>query len=396
MAKRLAIPSKEIQLVIVGPRDSFKASRIQRLSLNTDIPSTDIDELGNSTHAGQTKDLPAVTLAFSAFDVSVKVFSALTGVDPTAWVLNTGVDISELGEIDALLYVKSDTAATYAKSGSARRLQIRDFTFSYSVDGESTEDYNAIGSEKRWLKYDAIVDKLTGAGPYTLSETPIALNNGNKAISCILDGVYLTETQAVLAEGEYKIVGQTLTMKEALVNQVQIVYHANATNPWTDVSDSLPPAAIKGKDVDIKILAENIDRVQSVTINGNLNATAVNEMGTRNVIGYQRQVPTVDGTITVLDTDTELIALLSYGVTTSGVEWQPGEGCSTTPLTLTVELVDPCDTSSPYEVLKTVYIPSIIIVGDSYTANVNNNVSQVFNFKSEFGTCVVYSGAKTA
>ena len=393
MAKRLAIPSKEIQLVIVGPRDSFKASRIQRLSLNTDIPSTDIDELGNSTHAGQTKDLPAVTLAFSAFDVGIKVFAALTGTDPNSYPDPAGVDISELGEIDALLYVKSDTAATYAKSGSARRLQIRDFTFSYSVDGESTEDYNAIGSEKRWLKYDAIVDKLIGAGPYTLSETPIALNNGNKAISCILDGVYLTETQGVLAAGEYKIVGQTLTMKEALVNQVQIVYHANATEAWSDVSDTLPPAAIKGKDVDIKILAETIDRVQSVTINGNLNATAVNEMGTRNVIGYQRQVPTVDGTITVLDTDTELIALLSYGVTTSGVEWQPGEGCSTVPLSLTVELVDPCDTI-PAEVLKTVYIPSIIIVGDSYTANVNNNVSQVFNFKSEFGTCVIYSGAK--
>lgn len=394
MAKRLAIPSKEIQLYVIGPRDSFKASRIQRLSLNTDIPSTDIDELGNSSHAGQTKDLPAVTLAFSAFDVGVKVFSALTGTNPDSYP-GGGVDISELGEIDAVLYVKSDTVAEYAKSGSARRLQIRDFTFSYSVDGESTEDYNAIGSEKRWLKYDVIVQKeTTGTTSQTLDETPIALNNGNKAISVILDGVYLTEVTGAPATGEYRIVGTTLTTGDSLTNQIIMIYHADASTAWTDVADSTLPAAIKGKDVDIKILAENIDRVQSITINGNLNATAVNEMGTRNVIGYQRQVPTVDGTITVLDTDTELISLLTYGVTTSGVEWQPGEGCSTTPLSLTVELVDPCDTSTPYEVLKTVYIPSIIIVGDSYTANVNNNVSQVFNFKSEYGTCVIYSGAK--
>ena len=40
MARRLSIPSKELQLVVVGPRDSFKASRVQSLNLNSDIPST--------------------------------------------------------------------------------------------------------------------------------------------------------------------------------------------------------------------------------------------------------------------------------------------------------------------------------------------------------------------
>jgi len=393
MAKRLAIPSKEIQLFIVGPRDSFKASRIQRLSLNTDIPSTDIDELGSATHAGQTKDLPNVTLAFSAFDVGVKVFSVLTGTDPDTYP-GAGVDIVELGEIDAVLYVKTDSVATYAKSGSARRMQIRDFTFTYSVDGESTEDYNAVGSEKRWLKYDTIIQRETaGDTSFTLDETPIGLLNGKTLISVIGDGAYLTEVTGTPATGEYSITGTTVTTFDTIASQILFVYHADASSTWSDVSDSSMPAAIKGKDVDVKILAETIDRVQSVTINGNLNSTAVAEMGVRSMVGYQRQIPTVDGTITVLDTDTELIALLTNGVTTSGQEWTPGEGCSTTSLSLTIELVDPCDTTDPYEVLKTVYIPSIIIVGDSYTANVNNNVSQVFNFKSEFGTCVVYSGA---
>ena len=393
MAKRLAIPSKETQLFIVGPRDSFKASRIQRLSLNTDIPSTDIDELGSATHAGQTKDLPNVTLAFSAFDVGVKVFSVLTGTDPDSYP-GAGVDIVNLGEIDAVLYVKSDGVATYAKSGSARRMQIRDFTFSYSVDGESTEDYNAAGSEKRWLKYDTIIQKeTTGTTSFTLDETPIGLLNGKTLISVILDGEYLTEVAAGPATGEYSVSGTTVTTFDTRTAQILFVYHADASSVWSDVSDVVSAVAIKGKDVDVKILAETIDRVQSVTINGNLNSTAVSEMGSRVITGYQRQIPTVDGTITVLDTDTELIALLTNGVTTSGQEWTPGEGCSTSSLSLTIELVDPCDTTDPYEVLKTVYVPSIIIVGDSYTANVNNNVSQVFNFKSEFGTCVVYSGS---
>lgn len=46
MAKRLAIPSKELQLHIIGPFESFKASRVQRTSFGQDIPSTTVDELG--------------------------------------------------------------------------------------------------------------------------------------------------------------------------------------------------------------------------------------------------------------------------------------------------------------------------------------------------------------
>jgi hypothetical protein len=55
--------------------------------------------------------------------------------------------------------------------------------------------------------------------------------------------------------------------------------------------------------------------------------------------------------------------------------------------------MDPCDTSSPYTVLKTIYLPSISITGDNYTQNVNNNAQVVFNFKSADAQMIVYSGA---
>jgi len=393
MAKPLAIPSKHSQLHIVGPLDVFKASRIQRLSLGTDIPSTVIDELGNSQHAGETKDAPNVTLSFSAFDTSIKIFSAMTGTDPNSYP-GTGVDVSRLGEIDAIIFTKDATTDDYVKSAHARRLQIRDFSFSYSVDGESTEDYTAIGSERRWLKYDVVVDTFTGSAPYTLSETPIQLKNGNYALSVILDGVYLTEVDSSPATGEYAISGTTLSIFDSITRKLVVVYHANPSgNNWTDVNDDTIPAAIKGKDVNLKISANDIERVQSVTINGNLQVQPVREMGNRNIVGYQRQIPTIEGTITVLDTDTDLISLLTNGVVGSGQEWAPGEGCNTTGLSLTVELYDPCDTSEPYTVLKTIHIPSVSVVGDSYTLNVNNNAQQVFNWKSLDAQCIIYSGA---
>lgn len=391
--KRLAIPSKEVQLRLVGPKDSFKASRVQRVSLTTDIPSEYKDELGNRLHAGTVKDTPNATLTFQAFDVGIKVFSALTGNDASAYPAS-GVDIVNLGEVDAIIDVKDAVVADYVKTIHGRRLQIRDFAFNYAVDADSTEDYTAVGSERRYLKYDVVVDKfITGTTSFTLSQTPIQLLNGRYALSVIFDGTYLEEVTGTPATGQYKIVGTTLTTFDSRSSQVQVVYHANpAGSNWSDISDSSMPAAVRGKDVHITIAANDIARVQSVTVNGNLNPTTVKELGSRQVVGYQRQVPTVEGTISVLDTDTDLVSLLTTGTVGSGQEWLPGEGCTDVTLALKIEIGEPCDDSST-TVLKTVYIPNITIVGDAFTSNVNNNATQNFNYRSFDAQCIVYSGA---
>lgn len=396
MAKRLAVPSKEAQLFLVGKRDSFKASRVQRFSKNTDIPSNQISEIGNSAFVGNSKDVPNVTLTFSALDVGIKIFSALTGTDATAYPA-AGVDIVNLAEIDAIIYTKSDTVSDYTKCAHAKKLQIRDFTFNYSLDGESTEDYSAIGSESRWFKRDVVVDKfVTGTTSFTLSQTPIQLKNGNNALSVILDGAYLTEVTAAPATGQYRLVGTTLTTGDSMVTQCLVVYQADpAGTNWSDVSDPLLPVAIKGKDVLVKISANEIPRVQSVSINGNLNTQAVKEMGNRDgIAGYQRQIPTVEGSITVLDTDTELIDLFATGsLNSADTELQPGMGCVTSGISLKIELLDPCDTTSPYTVMKTVYLDNIELVGDAYSVNVGQNAQLQINWRSTTGHCVVYSGA---
>ncbi|HAQ02390.1 TPA: hypothetical protein DCQ22_00640 [Candidatus Nomurabacteria bacterium] len=399
MAKRLAVPSKELQLFVIGPLGSFKASRVQKTSFGQDIPSTTVDELGNSLHVGESKDTPNVTLSFSAFDVGIKVFSALTGTDSASYP-GGGVDIAELGEVDAAYFVKDPDTAVFAKSGHGRRLQVRDFSFSYTVDGESTEDYTLIGSEKRWFKYDVVAEEPAGSGvSFTLTETPIQLRNGNYVLSIIADGNYLTEVTGAPDEGEYLANGvgnKTITLNAAdtVVSQLIAVYHSDASTAWADVGDASMPSAIKGKDAVVSILANDIPRVQSVTINGNMQVQGVKQMGSRDIVGYQRQVPTIEGSITVLDTDTDLISLLTYGTIGSGVEWQPGEGCDATPVALIIELQDPCDTTTaPYTILKSIEIPSITIVGDSYSVNTGGNASSVFNFKSTTGSLIIYSGA---
>lgn len=393
MARRIAIPSKRLALKIVGPRDAFLATRIQRAEVSSNTPSTDIDELGNPLHAGTVEDIPSVSLPFSAFDVGIKVFSTLTGTDPAAYP-GAGVDIEELGTIDAVIYIRDDSVATYAKSIHAKKLRIQDFTFSYSVDGEGTEDYTATGTERRYFKYNVVVEEFTtGTTSFTLDDTPVTLKNLDECISVILDEEYLTESTGVLETGEYSVSGTTLTTFDTRSDQLIVIYHTSSSgDTWTDVSDATMPAAIQGKDIEVEISANLIPRVQSITINGNLNVTEVKEMGNDKLVGYQAQVPSVEGSFTVLDTDEELIDLLTYGSIGSGeTEFALNEYEDTAELPLEIQLTNPASGS---QILKTIYIPTIKVVGDNYTANVNDNAVQVFNFKSTTGACVIYSGAK--
>ena len=395
MARRIAIPSKHVQLKLVGERDALVIPRAQRLTLTADMPSTDVDELGNRLHAGTVEDVPNVTATFQAMDVGIKLFSILTGNDATAYPAS-GVSISEIGELDLIAQIKDYTVEDYVKFAHARRCTVRDFSFSYSVDGESTEEYTIIGTQKRWFKNDVVVDKFTtGTTSFTLNETPVTLKNGNDCLSVILDGVYLEEVASGPVTGEYEVTGTTLTTSDSRVDQLIAIYQAVPTGTnWNDVNEVDMPAAIRGLDVPVTMLSNGIDRVQSVTLNGTFNPETVREMGNRDVVGYQLQVPSVTGTVSVLDTDTELIALFTTGLLNpADTEFNASE-YTASGIDLEVRLQDPGDKVSPFDVLKTLYVPALIVTSDGFTSNINTNAEQTFDIKSEDGDLIVYSGSK--
>jgi hypothetical protein len=103
----------------------------------------------------------------------------------------------------------------------------------------------------------------------------------------------------------------------------------------------------------------------------------------------------VTGNITVLDTDAELIALLTTGqlnpsgVTEFGVDEFTASGIS-----LEIKIQDPADKTSPYTVVKTVYVPEIVVTSEGFTSNVNANAQQTFDIKSKNGDIIVYSGLR--
>jgi hypothetical protein len=279
----------------------------------------------------------------------------------------------------------------------ARRCVVRDFAFSYSVDAESTEEYTIIGTKKRWFKNDVVAEKFdTGTTSFSLTYTPVVLKSGDYCLSVILDGVYLDEVASSPATGEYSVSGTTITTYDTRTAQLIAVYQAVPVgNNWSDVSDSTIPAAVRGTDVPVLIGANGIERIQSITINGTFNPEAVKELGNRDLVGYQMQIPQVTGTITVLDTDTELIALFTTGqLAPSGVTEFGVSEFTASGLSMTIKLQLPTDTTEPYEIIKTLYMPELVVTSEGFTSNVNQNAQQTFDYKSRTGELVIYDGAK--
>lgn len=400
MAKRLAIPHKYVALEIIGPRDVYKAARIQRVSATADQATTTIDELGNSQHAGTSKDLANVTLTFQSMDVSHKLISTLAGVSSSGFPA-FGLDLTGVSgiskAIDAIIRVRDENLVQYVKAAHLRRCTVQSFTYNYSVDGDSTEEYTAIGSSKRWFKNDIVIDKFTtGTTSFTLSESPKVLKSGKYAMTCLVNGVYTEEVTTAPATGQYRIVGTTLTTGDARTGFIICVYQSGslANDAWTDVSAEAGTAvAIKGKDVGVLISASGVSRGQSVTINGNFNPTPVREMGNREIVGYLAQVPEVTGSLTVLDTDTDLLALLSGSSPNLDTEFPVGQ-CSAVGVPLEIKLYDPTDCVEPLDIKKSIYLPSISITSEGFTQNVNDNAQQTFDWRSDTGQVIVYSGLR--
>jgi len=403
MAKRLSIPSKHVELEIVGAHDSFIASRVQRVSTTADQATNTIDELGNPLHAGTSKDVANVTMTFQAMDVGVKVVGTLAGVSVSGWNVGSGLNVSTSLDraYDAVIRVRDENVAQYVRASHIRRVNIQSFTYNYSVDGDSTEEYTAVGSTKRWFTNDVIIDRLIGDGtttPDVLSETPETLKNGDETISVIVDGVYFDEVAATPGAGEFTIATTTITFGVApTIGQVIMVIYqsANTGDAWTDVSDSDVPAAIRGKDVGVLFAGNStlFERVQSVSVTCNFNPQPVREMGNRQIVGYLSQVPEVTGSISVLDTDDELISYLtgsSYGVDT---EIEIG-ACGASGVALEMKLYDPSDCTDPLTVEKTVYLPDISMTSETFTANVNENAQQSVDWRSDSGAIWVYNGAR--
>lgn len=390
--RRARIHSRDIQPLIAAPKGLFAAARVQRLDFPLTLNTTNIDELGRRLHVGTTTDIPQVTVTVEAFDVSHNTFAYLTGYTPGTFPIS-GASVTELKNIDVIGAIRENCGDTVAAAIYVKRGIVTAMAASFGVQDNSTVTYTINSNSKKAFKEPVYYDSFTASGSvstFTLSQTPTWLT---RTSGYIIDA-YVTAgscTTNYLNEGtDFTVNGTTVTLSGITVAAGDSFWftYTNPASQTFKALDDTAPAAIQGKYVPVSISVNNIPRVQSATINASFESEQILEMGgLGKPVGYEINAPDVTGDLSVLKTDTDLLAILE-GVPNTTVEYDIEYALSTLPLK--VQLKDP---RNPGRTVLTYYVPSITITAQGDSSTVNTSITETFSWRSTTGQLYVASGA---
>lgn len=391
MARRARIHSRDIQPLIVAPKGMFAAARVQRLDFPLTLNVTNIDELGRRLHVGTTSDIPEVTVTVEAFDVSHNTFAYLTGYTPSTFPAS-GASVTELKNVDVIGAIRENCGDTVASAIYVKRGIVSAMSATFGVQANSTVSYTINSNSKKAYRQPVYYDGFTASGTqitFGLSATPTWLT---RTSGYIIDAYHTGATCETnyLDEGvDYTVAGATITLSG--VADAGDTYWFTYTNPTATSFqglDDTAPAAIQGKYVPVAISVNNIPRVQSATINATFASEQILEMGgLGKPVGYESNLPDVNGDISVLKTDNDLLSILE-GVSNTTVENDIEYALTSLPLK--IQLKDP---RNPSRVVLTYYVPSITVTAQGDESTVNASINETFSWRSTTGQLYVASGA---
>lgn len=383
---RARIHSRDIQPLIAAPKGLFAAARVQRLDFPLTINTTNIDELGRKLRVGTTSDIPEVTVTVEAFDVSHNTFAYLTGYTPGTFPIS-GASITELKNIDVIGAIKENCADSVVSAIYVKRGIVTAMNATFGVQDNSTVSYTINANSKKAFRQPVFYQRFSGAGPFTLTNTPSYLTRTSGYIINAYVEADSCETNYLNEGTDFTVAGTTITLASGITGDFWFTYSSPAASTFQGL-DNVAAAAIPGKYVPVTISVSSIKRVQSATINASFESEQILEMGgLGKPVGYELNAPDVTGDLSVLKTDNDLLALLE-GVPTTTVE--NDIEFAKTNLPLKIQLKDP---SNPSRTVLTYYVPSITITAHGDESTVNTSINETFSWRSTTGELYVASGA---
>ncbi len=403
----LALQSEKILVLGRG----IVVDRVQSLGISTDFPSEDIKELGNPAIVAVVKDIPEVKVDIECFDTNCELITLLQGGDPHAATPPTEFPISadNFLKVGFLFPVKEVGSTNALKTGAVGNAQITSLGYRYTVDGSATETMSFSSDNKFWSDNSAAYESFTASGSDTFNldnatyGATILWKTNRRSFCVSVDGVRKTEgseAQVLAGTADYWIdasgTPHVLTFGTAPDSGsiVEILYPCATTQAFgagVHEDAAIYPGAIKGKDIPVKINAAGIDRVQAVNFTVDFPSEAIKEMGNTQIVGTINDIPTVSGDFSVLDQDGNTFAKLCGKTSLADAKAVGVEDFIET-LPIEVQLLDPSDHAT---VLKTIYLPKIIITSEGHTSRVGEQLTQTFNFKCAAGeTATIYRGER--
>jgi hypothetical protein len=257
---------------------------------------------------------PAGNLKFCEIELTINAnASGVLEIDPTDIAMRgplTEVDLKdfEFATVDIVAPVKErgdNTDVTYPISRTmlVDKAYVNRYDASFSVNGLATENFSLEADNKTWFlnkEANFWVDRIngSGAGPYTLSYTPVVRPSGFKTIKARKydwsGGTYAELIEDSSGALGFSVSGNKITFETALVdtNETVIVRYTAPVNASGQMFFQRVPAEVTGhpaiagglKQGQVEVylsddLVNRVLRLQSVTISTSLTREPLYEIG---------------------------------------------------------------------------------------------------------------------
>jgi hypothetical protein len=393
------------ELIHVG--NSILIDRLQQAgpaNLNQNV--TTIYELGDYESLDRIRDIPDYTMPMQSFDARAQMEAILLGLDYDGMADGHLMDISEVLPLDVLgEYKKGKTNADPfgIRAGVILpQLYTESIQYRYGLRQNAAQTVNLRGDQIGWNDASAYEETFTGSGaagqacalthgalPYngdSISGTKYAFSVSLASGKRLFLGADYTETTT--GSGQAKTATVHVIASVPNTDKIRITYFSPTVAEYPQVShapaSAVAPAAIRGKDIEVRIggtdVADRWSGVQSVQWNWTVTLDRDEEFGNPLVVSQDFDVPDVGGTINIKPRD--MADFLARIRQITGVASGETAGPNVTnPVPAMVTLHSPVTGKA----IKSLFTPDAVFDLPGYNQQVQTKFTQDMTFASQSG-----------
>lgn len=415
------------ELVHVG--NQVVLDRIQSGGAGLNIPIEKIYELGNYQTVGQVRDIPDLTFNLESIDASAELEALLVGSDydidsaGTEYVISNWLPIDVAGQFKRGRRAAAGGGEEFEVVGGAAApfLALESLSYRFGLRDNAGQTATLRGDGLFYGAGGVVIQEVAGSGVAgqtivlshdggTTDDDSVKEYNGDSvngtryalSVSLVNAAERLSVGNDYAETADTPLAGNvTITVTDAVdvTETIRIVYLTGNATPLTyaqavhAAASATRPAAVKGKDIEVRIggtaVTDRWSSIQSVNLDYRVNLERDEEMGSAQVVDQDYDVPEVSGTIQIKPRNFEEFLTRLYQI--SNVADGEVIGAQTSqPLSMDVIIHSPEDGS----VLKTLHTPDARFQLPGYTGRVQQKQTFDLPFDSDSGQLSVFKGAR--
>ena len=420
---------------ILHAMNQFIVDRIQTGGAgNLNIPQERVYELGNYQSVGIVRDVPDLSFTLDVLDVGTQVEALLTGAvrpdDDTAHPLGDGTVAGALYDFSLAIpadiispFKTAQGAYSVVKGVAVPQLSLEQVQYQYGLTQNAGENFTLRGDSIFYIPGVPFLAVYPGDGTTTTfafrtaDATPVSLKallytetgEDQYALNVSVNGVR-QRRDVDFTDTNLHVVFNTAPANGSVI---RITFGANvnaanapitATYPQTVHSDlSVKPAAIRGRDIRVKVGGLNISHkwhdVQSFEANWRVTLDNDYEFGDAHAVNRDYiDPPDVSGTIGLKAITVDALFDKLYQITGVPTTDVIGPQSSVT-VPVIVELLNPqtggTSHVAPGTVLKTLFIQDARFTIPGYEGRVSQKLTSDVTYTSDKGLLYVIKGEAT-